>query len=156
MRGEGFNFCLEEGQSIPFGEVFKAEPKLIVVSVQFWVTGDLRQEHLSYLQRTLGKTEQSHKHQLSALWISSAVTNSCCMLKIQNFTWFTVVPTDPWRTICSILASAGSWWVANANSWVFFCMSSIATSIGVDIIWKSDRVVAWKGWTICLWRAGRL
>lgn len=50
-------------------------------------------------------------------------------------TWFTVVPTDPWRTIWSILGSAGSWCVANANSCVFFCMSSIATSIGVKIIW---------------------
>lgn len=34
---------------IPLSEIFEAEPELIVVSVQFWVTGDLWQENLSHL-----------------------------------------------------------------------------------------------------------
>lgn len=51
-------------------------------------------------------------------------------------TWLTVVPTQPCSTICSILESAGSWFVAKANSCVFFCMSSMATSMGTRMIWR--------------------
>jgi len=49
-----------------------------------------------------------------------------------SFTWLTVVPIQPCSTICSILGCGGSWLRANASSFVFFCMSSIATSIGVS------------------------
>lgn len=48
--------------------------------------------------------------------------------------WFTVGPTEPWSTICSILASGGSCSVAKASSRVFFCMSSMATSTGVNTV----------------------
>lgn len=40
---------------IPFGEVFKAESQLVVVSVEFWITWNFRQEDLSDLKWTLGK-----------------------------------------------------------------------------------------------------
>jgi len=49
-----------------------------------------------------------------------------------QFTWLTVVPIHPCSTICSILGCGGSWLNASASSFVFFCMSSIATSIGVS------------------------
>lgn len=49
-------------------------------------------------------------------------------------TWFTVGPTEPCSTICSILASGGSCSVAKASSRVFFCMSSMATSTGVSTV----------------------
>lgn len=40
---------------IPFGEVFKAESQLVVVSVEFRITWNFRQEDLSDLKWTLGK-----------------------------------------------------------------------------------------------------
>jgi len=50
----------------------------------------------------------------------------------RSFTWLTVVPMQPCSTICSILGCGGSCLRATASSFVFFCMSSIATSIGVS------------------------
>lgn len=40
---------------IPFGEVFKAESQLVVVSVEFRITWNFRQEDLSDLKWTLRK-----------------------------------------------------------------------------------------------------
>lgn len=40
-------------RSEPFSEVFEAQSQLIVVPVQLGVAGNLGQEHLSHLQRTL-------------------------------------------------------------------------------------------------------
>lgn len=57
------------------------------------------------------------------------------------------MPTQPCSTICSILESAGSWLVAKANSWVFFCMSSMATSMGTRMIW--GRKHNSKRWHFC-------
>lgn len=50
-------------------------------------------------------------------------------------TWLTVAPTEPCSSICNILASGCSLCVATASSLVFFCMSSMATSIGVRSNW---------------------
>lgn len=46
---------LLNGDLIPFGEVFKAESQLIVVSVEFRITWNFRQEDLSDLKWALGK-----------------------------------------------------------------------------------------------------
>lgn len=43
-------------------------------------------------------------------------------------------PIHPCRTICSIFVSGGSCCIECANSAVFFCISSMATSIGVRTI----------------------
>ena len=54
----------------------------------------------------------------------------------RSFTWLTVVPMQPCSTICSILGCGGSCLRATASSFVFFCMSSIATSIGVSTTYR--------------------
>lgn len=59
--------------------------------------------------------------------------------------WFTVGPTEPCSTICSILASGGSCSVAKASSRVFFCMSSMATSTGVNTVCRVRGSVHWLG-----------
>lgn len=61
-------------------------------------------------------------------------------------TWFTVGPTEPCSTICSILASGGSCSVAKASSRVFFCMSSMATSTGVSTVCGEGGGLAGTGW----------
>lgn len=66
-----------------------------------------------------------------------------------NSTWLTVVPTQPCSTICSIFESAGSWFVAKASSWVFFCMSSMATSMGTRMIWKTKDNRMTESYTVC-------
>lgn len=55
-----------------------------------------------------------------------------------SFTWLTVAPTEPCSSICSILASGCSRCVAIASSLVFFCMSSMATSMGVRSNWMGN------------------
>ena len=50
-----------EGVAVPLGEVLEAQPELVVVSVELGVAGDLRQEHLGHLQRTL-KTNIPNNH----------------------------------------------------------------------------------------------
>ena len=137
-----------ETSTVPLGEVFEAEPELIVVSVQFGVTGDFWQENLSHLQRTLRLKTNIWSVTYRTAFVTFGIQDYIsCQTKLAswNFTWLTVVPTDPCRTICSILASDGSWWVAKASSWVFFCMSSIATSMGVEITWAET--VHNKIWT---------
>lgn len=59
--------------------------------------------------------------------------------------WFTVGPTEPCSTICSILASGGSCSVAKASSRVFFCMSSMATSTGVNTVCRVRGSMPWLG-----------
>lgn len=54
----------------------------------------------------------------------------------QNLTWLTAVPTQPCKTICRIFLSGGSCITAALNSLIFFWISSIATWIGVSVIWK--------------------
>lgn len=49
-------------------------------------------------------------------------------------TWLTVVPIEPCSTICNILASGGTWFIAFTSSLLLFCMSSIATSMGFRTI----------------------
>lgn len=56
--------------------------------------------------------------------------------QVAGGTWLTVAPTEPCRSIWSILASGCSLCVATANSLVFFCMSSMATSMGVRSNWR--------------------
>lgn len=55
-----------------------------------------------------------------------------------SLTWLTVAPTEPCSSICNILASGCSRCVATASSLVFFCMSSMATSIGVRSNYKRN------------------
>ena len=48
--------------------------------------------------------------------------------------WLTVVPIQPCKTICKILGSGGTWFMAASSSAIFFWTSSIATSMGVKTI----------------------
>ena len=63
---------------------------------------------------------------------------------------------QPCSTICSILGCGGSWLRAIASSFVFFCMSSIATSIGVSTTCSAHKQFSYQNifYTrslVCLW-----
>lgn len=90
--------------------------------------------------------EKSLKHKRSlfcsfviSIWPSAIPDKKTNAISIGP--WLTVVPIHPCKTIWRILGSAGSWMVDAASSFVFFWMSSIATSIGSRTI--CCRLMTW-------------
>ena len=116
-----------------------------MMTVQLGVIRNVREKDLGNLQRALHTRDREGAKEREREREGYIHTPTCQthkgILHNTHSTWLTVVPTEPCSTICSILASAGSWWVAKASSWVFFCMSSIATSMGTRMIWREEGTV---------------
>lgn len=98
----------------------------------------------SYIQEMQKSTyflEKSLKQSLSLFWCVVAFflpSNKSLRKTLATSIgpWLTVVPIQPCRTICKILGSAGSWFMAASSSAIFFWTSSMATSMGVKTIYK--------------------
>ena len=61
--------------------------------------------------------------------------------KDRNVTWLTVVPIEPCNTIWSILGFGGSWLIALRSSFVLSSISSMATSMGLNTIYKTENKI---------------